>query len=119
MVSRRPRPSPASAPEPTSALAAGPARAKALTTLPLPLSRALRRFRAADEDFCASAAEHASVFCIDERYATLVARARELVSASRVLDPCAPPLPDLDAQSDDDEAQLGAARVVALALESR
>lgn len=113
MVSRRPRPSRAPAPAPTSP------RAKALTTLPVPLSRALTRFRAADEDFCASCAEHASVFRIDERYATLVARARELVSASRVLGPAAPPLPVVEGRDDDDEVQLSAARVVAVELEGR
>lgn len=108
MVSRRPRPSPASEPP----------RAKALSTLPLPLSRALQRFRAADDDFCASCAEHASVFRIDERYAALVARARELVGAAQLLGEGTPlPTTQGGRADDDEEVWLSTARAVAVRLE--
>ncbi|MBL8716487.1 MAG: hypothetical protein JNL79_10860 [Myxococcales bacterium] len=108
MVSRQPRSRPPT--RPSGAPPAAP-RAKALgLALPQPLARALQRFREADADFDQSCHEHASVFRIDDRYAVLVARARELLSHARVLAQAAP------VTGDDDESQLAAARVVAVTL---
>ena len=73
--------------------------------LPLPLSRALARFRAAEDDFEESCVEHGSLFRIDERYAVLVARATELLSRA----------PER-ASTPDDEACVAAARALAETL---
>ena len=83
--------------------AADPRAKTVASRLPLPLSRALARFRAAEDDFEDACVELGSLFRIDDRYAVLVARATELlVHAGGRAEPVG-----------DDEARLGAARAVA------